>query len=193
MGPVNHIGLYLSRLPCGHPYRLKIMSPVKQKVSDVRTTHTTNIPLISQSWRDLKPKRDETWKKIPQKNIHTMENQDHLSNSCSSLGSIVHMYEDARFSGTMPSTSNQESGNITLPSLPVPNIGAAPTDQQDKVKNLLELTRPLTKLNASLNLMAKEIHEGTYRSCWITKIISPQHLLVGRKRRETASAGRPAN
>ena len=158
----------------------------------MRAQHTTNIRLISQSWRDLKTKRDETWKKIPPKNIHTMENQDHLSNSCSSLGSIVHnMFEDARLSGTMPSTSNQESGNITLPSLLVPNIGAAPTDQQDKVKNLLELTRPLTKLNASLNLMAKEIHEGTYRPCWITKIISPQHLLVGRKDESPHQQGGP--
>ena len=79
------------------------------------------------------------------------------------------MFEDASLSGTVPLTPN-ESGNITLPSLLVPNSGTAPTDQQDKVKNLLELTRPLTELNASLNLMAKEIHEGTYCPCWVTKI-----------------------
>ena len=48
------------------------------------------------------------------------------------------------------------------------------------VKNLLELTIPLTELNASLNLMAKEIHEGTYRPCWVTQIF--RHLLAGRKR-----------
>ena len=92
------------------------------------------------------------------------------------------MFEDASLNGTMPSTPNNESGNITLPSLPVPAIGAAPTDQEDKVKNLLELTRPLTELNASLNLMAKEIHEGTYRPCWVTKIkFLPDIYLRGEK------------
>ncbi|MCB4746248.1 MAG: hypothetical protein LGB68_03720 [Sulfurovum sp.] len=33
-----------------------------------------------------------------------------------------------------------------------------PTNQENKVKNLLELTKPLTELNASLNLMVKESH-----------------------------------
>ena len=81
--------------------------------------------------------------------------------------------------GPMPSTPN-ESGNITLPSLPVPDIG--PTEQEDKVKNLLEATRPLTELNASLNLMAKEINEGTYRPCWVTKIkFLPDIYLRGEK------------
>ena len=79
------------------------------------------------------------------------------------------MFEDASLNGMVPLTPN-ESGNITLPSLPVPNIGTAPTDQQDKVKNLLELTRPLTELNASINLKAQEIHEGTHHPCWVIKI-----------------------
>ena len=111
-----------------------------------------------------------------------MENQDHNeSDSFSSQDSIIrNMFEDASLNGMVLSTPNNESGNITLPSLPVPNIGTAITDQQDKVKNLLELTRPLTELNASLNLMVKEIHEGTYRPCWVTQIF--QHLLAGRKR-----------
>ena len=56
------------------------------------------------------------------------------------------MFEDASLNGMVPLTPNNESSNITRPSLPVPNIGAALTDQQDKVKNLLELTRPLTEL-----------------------------------------------
>ena len=68
------------------------------------------------------------------------------------------------------STPNTEFGYITLLSLQVPNIGTAPTDQQDKVKNLLELTRLLMEFNASINLMVKEIHEDTYRPCWVTKI-----------------------
>ena len=89
------------------------------------------------------------------------------------------MFEDASLNDPMPSTPN-ESGNITLPSLPVPNTG--PTKQEDKVKNLLEATRPLTELNASLNLMAKEINEGTYRPCWITKIkFLPDIYLRGEK------------
>ena len=66
-----------------------------------------------------------------------MENPDHDSNSCSSLGSIIqNMFEDARLSGTMPSTSNQETVNITLLSLLVPNIDehhSPPTNQKDKV------------------------------------------------------------
>ena len=72
----------------------------------------------------------------------------------------------------------------------------APTSQEDTVKNLLELTKPLTELNASLNLMAKEIHEGTYRPCWITKIkFLPNIYLRGKKKktRGAASARRPAN
>ena len=113
-----------------------------------------------------------------------MENQDH--NASDSIDSqdfdIRNMFEDASLNDPMPSTPNNESGNITLPSLPVPDIGATPTDQEDKVKNLLELTRPLTELNASLNLMAKEIHEGTYRPCWVTKIkFLPDIYLRGKK------------
>ena len=100
-----------------------------------------------------------------------MGNQDHNdSDNFSSQDSIIrNLFEDASLNGAMLSTPN-ESGNITLPSLPVPNIGAAPTDQQDKVKNLLELTRPLTELNASINLMVKEFREGTYSPCRVTKI-----------------------
>ncbi len=61
----------------------------------------------------------------------------------------------------------------------------APTSQEDTVKNLLELTKPLTELNASLNLMAKEIHEGTYRPCWITKIkFLPNIYLRGKKKKD---------
>ena len=61
----------------------------------------------------------------------------------------------------------------------------APTSQEDTVKNLLELTKPLTELNASLNLMVKEIHGSTYRPCWITKIkFLPNIYLRGKKRRE---------
>ncbi len=57
--------------------------------------------------------------------------------------------------------------------------------QEDTVKNLLELTKPLTELNASLNLMAKEIHEGTYRPCWITKIkFLPNIYLRGKKKKD---------
>ena len=52
------------------------------------------------------------------------------------------------------------------------------------VKNLLELTKPLTELNASLNLMAKEIHEGTYRPCWITKIKFSPTFTCGEKKDE---------
>ena len=109
-----------------------------------------------------------------------MENQDQDSDSfCSQDFAIRNMFQDAGLNDPMPSASN-ESGNITLPSLPVPDIG--PTDQEDKVKNLLEATRPLTELNASLNLMAKEINEGTYRPCWITKIkFLPDIYLRGEK------------
>ena len=111
-----------------------------------------------------------------------MENQDHDSDSfCSQDFAIQNMFKDASLNDPMPSTPNNESGNITLPSLLVPDIGAAPSDQEDKVKNL-ELTRPLTELNASLNLMAKEIHEGTYRPCWVTKIkFLPDIYLWGEK------------
>ena len=113
-----------------------------------------------------------------------MENQNHNDSDsfCSEDFAIPNMFEDASLNDPIPSTPNNESGNITLPSLPVPDIGAAPTDQKDKVKNLRELTRPLTELNASLNLMAKEIHEGTYRSCWVTKIkFLPDIYLRGEK------------
>ena len=99
-----------------------------------------------------------------------MGSQDHNDSFSSQDAIIWNMFKDASLNGAMPSTPNNESGNITLPSLPVPNIGAAPTDQPDKVKILLELTRPLTELNASLNLMAKEIHEGTY-----TPVGSPKY------------------
>ena len=109
-----------------------------------------------------------------------MENQDQDSDSfCSQDFAIRNMFQDASLNDPMPSAPN-ESGNITLPSLPVPDIG--PTDQEDKVKNLLEATRPLTELNASLNLMAKEINEGRYRPCWITKIkFLPDIYLRGEK------------
>ena len=101
-----------------------------------------------------------------------MENQDHNDSDsfCSQDFAIRNMFEDASLNDPMPSTPNNESGNITLPSLSVPDIGAAPTDQEDKVKNVQELTRPLKEKNASLNLMAKKIHEGRYRPCWVTKI-----------------------
>ena len=113
-----------------------------------------------------------------------MENQDHNDSDsfCSQDFAIRNMFEDASLNDPMPSTPNNESGNITLPSLPVPDTGAAPTDQEGKVKNFLELTRPLTELNASLNLMAKEIHDGTYRPCWVTKIkFLPDIYLRGEK------------
>ena len=43
----------------------------------------------------------------------------------------------------------------------------------------------LTKLLTELNLMAKEIHEGTYRPCWITKIkFLPNIYLRGKKKDE---------
>ena len=61
--------------------------------------------------------------------------------------------------------------------------GWSSNSKEDIVKNLLELTKPLTELNASLNLMAKEIHEGTYRPCWITKIkFLPNIYLRGKKK-----------
>ena len=65
-----------------------------------------------------------------------MGSQDHNdSDSFSSQDSIFrNMFKDASLNGATPLTPNNESSIITLPSLPVPNIGAAPTDQQDKVK-----------------------------------------------------------
>ncbi len=67
--------------------------------------------------------------------------------------------------------------------------------QEDTVKNLLELTKPLTELNASLNLMAKEIHEKSkkYRPCWITKIeFLPNIYLRGKKKDERGRISKEA-
>ena len=50
-----------------------------------------------------------------------------------------------------------------------------------------------TELNASLNLMAKEIHEGTYRPCWITKIkFLPNIYLRGKKKDERGRISKEA-
>ena len=127
-----------------------------------------------------KPELPSISQKYPPKIIHTTENRDQESHSfCSQDFAIRNTFENASLNDPMPSAPN-ESGNITLPSLPVPDIG--PIDQEDKVKNLLEATRPLTELNASLNLMAKEINEGTYRPRWITKIkFLPDIYLRGEK------------
>ena len=114
------------------------------------------------------------YSKLELPNISPPKNNQHYGKPRSRLSSqdsiIWNMFEDASLNGTMPSTPNNEYGNITLPSLPGPNIDTAPTNQEDKVKNLLELTRLLMELNASIHLMAKEIHEGTYSPCWVTKI-----------------------
>ena len=87
--------------------------------------------------------------------------------------------------------SQPQRPNITLPSLPVPDTG--PTDKEDKVKNLLEATRPLTELNASLSLMAKEINP-----CWVTKIKFLPDIYLrggggGGETKGTESTGKPGN
>ena len=103
------------------------------------------------------------------------------------------MFEDASLNDPTPSTPNNESSNITLPSLPVPDTGAAPTDQEAKVKNLLELTRPLRELNASLNLIGKEIHGGTYRPSWVTKIKFLPDIYLRGEKDGRESTGKPGN
>ena len=134
---------------------------------------------------DTKPEPPNISPKIPSKNIHMMENPDHDSNSCSSLGSIIqNMFEDARLSGTMPSTSNQETVNITLLSLLVPNIGEhppPPPNQKDKVWSWPNHWRNSTLASIWWQKKSTSVHTDPVGPL---KSFLPKHLLVGRKRWE---------
>ena len=173
------------------------MSPAKQKVSDVCTTHTTNIPSTSQSWRDLKTKRDETWhqtRATQYKPKNTLQKHPHDGKSRSRFQQLqlsgLHHPEHvwgckAQWNNAFDFQPRDHQHHITEP--PGTKHWWTPPPPPQPGGQSVELTKPLTKLNASLNLMAKEIHKCTYRPCWTTKIISPQTFTCGEKKtRETA-------